>query len=443
MIFLVFVIAFLSAVHPCMGGSKEPPLSTQIPQVVTADIQAGIEAYILKQVRVGKGYFHLPFDGKELRLKLVRVHTEYLANLGPRYHFACVDLADVEGDLYDVDFFLAGDPGSMAVTETSVHKINGQPYYTWEQKPDKTWQRVPMADATRKLMGVLESKDEFDFTYKFTLPEMNESSRLWVPIPSSDDFQKVEIKSIHLPGQRHVLRDRKFGNKVFFVPLDPKDSGKTVEVIFHVARIEKNAYPDDSRHAQQYLKPDQLIPVNENFKQIALNIVKDKKETLVQARALYDHVIDNMKYIRYGKGWGKGNAIYACDIKTGNCTDYHSYFIALARSIGIPARFAIGFSIPSERNDGGIHSYHCWAEFYAEGQWWPVDISEADKYSALSSYYFGRHPANRIEFSSGRDILLNPGPHSGPINFLIYPILENGDKPVDLKPELSFLRLLE
>jgi transglutaminase-like putative cysteine protease len=250
------------------------------------------------------------------------------------------------------------------------------------------------------------------------------------------------MKSVHLPGAHRILKDRKFGNQVYFVHLDPKDSKKLVELIFHTIRIEKNAFPDSPDHARKYLEPDRLTPVNENFKQIASDIIKGKKETLVQARALYDHVIDRMKYIRYGNGWGKGDAVYACNVKTGNCTDFHSYFIALARSIGIPARFSMGFSIPSERDDGGIQGYHCWAEFYAEGQWWPVDISEADKYSALSSYYFGRHPANRIEFSRGRDIVLKPGPRSGPINFLVYPILEIGENPVEIKAQFSFLRYL-
>ena len=85
-------------------GSK--PAVSSTPAVVTADIQAGIERHIEEQVRAGGGYYHLQFKDRELKLKLVRVHTEYLANLGPRRHFACVDLADVSGDVYDVDFFL-------------------------------------------------------------------------------------------------------------------------------------------------------------------------------------------------------------------------------------------------------------------------------------------------------------------------------------------------
>jgi transglutaminase-like putative cysteine protease len=147
-----------------------------------------------------------------------------------------------------------------------------------------------------------------------------------------------------------------------------------------------------------------------------------------------------MRYMKYGSGWGKGDAVYACDSRTGNCTDFHSYFIALSRAVGIPARFAIGASIPSARNDGGIDGYHCWAEFYTEGRWWPVDISEGDKCSALSTYFFGHHPANRIELSRGRDLVVEPEPASGPINFLAYPVLEISGKPVKVKVEFSFNR---
>ena len=144
--------------------------------------------------------------------------------------------------------------------------------------------------------------------------------------------------------------------------------------------------------------------------------------------------------MKFGSGWGKGDAVYACDARTGNCTDFHSYFIALCRAVDIPARFAIGAAIPSARDSGGVDGYHCWAEFYTDGKWWPVDISEGDKYSSLATYYFGHHPANRIELSRGRDLVLEPGPDSGPINFLAYPVLEIGGKPTMAKVQFSFKR---
>ena len=162
----------------------------------------------------------------------------------------------------------------------------------------------------------------------------------------------------------------------------------------------------------------------------------------MQARALYDYIIDNMRYMKSGI-YGTGDAVYACDALTGNCTEFHSLFISLARSAGIPSRFAVGASIPSNRDEGGIGGYHCWAEFYAEGKWWPVDISEANKYTALATYYFGRHPANRIEFSRGRDLQIEPGPQSGPINFLAYPVMEINKTPAFPKTSFSFIRKAE
>ena len=65
-------------------GASAPPASSQTP---TAAIQKGIETHIEEQVGLGGGYFKLPFRTRELRLKLVRVHTEYLSKLGARQLF--------------------------------------------------------------------------------------------------------------------------------------------------------------------------------------------------------------------------------------------------------------------------------------------------------------------------------------------------------------------
>ena len=414
--------------------------SAPLANVVTADIQAGIEKYIEKQIADGNGYFHLPFEKKELRLKLVRVHTEYLANLGPQRHFACVDMADISGDVYDVDFFLVGEPGAMAVTETTVHKINGKPFYAWKQNSDHTWHRIEVEKADMRELGVVVERDEFDFVYRTTLPDLSTAARMWIPLPASDSFQNVEIKSIDAPGKMQMLEDREYGNKILFLELGPADSAKSIEISYGVQRKEKAAYHALEKDLEKFLRPESIVPAGKSFKQIAQEVIAGKNTDLVRARGLYDHVIDSMRYMKFGDGWGKGDAVYACNAQTGNCTDFHSYFIALARAVGIPARFAIGASIPSERNEGVIDGYHCWAEFYADGKWWPVDISEGDKYSSLGTFYFGHHPANRIELSRGRGLVVDPGPTSGAINFLAFPILEIDGQPAKVKAEFSFKR---
>ena len=120
--------------------------------------------------------------------------------------------------------------------------------------------------------------------------------------------------------------------------------------------------------------------------------------------------------------FGQGNAVYACDIGVGNCTDYHSYFMSLLRTMDVPARFHMGFNIPSGEL-GKVGGYHCWADYYIEGQgWFPVDISEADKAPEKSEYFFGTINKDRVEFTTGRDLQLKN--YDEEVNFFIYPLVK-------------------
>lgn len=424
-----------------LGAVIAGPALAQDQSASIEQIAAAVERHIAEESQASGGYFLLRHDSKELKLKLVRVHMEYLADLGGGVQFACVDLVGTDGPVYDVDFFLRGGPSDMTVTQTTVHKVNGQPLYAWKQKEDGTWVRVGVTDASPRLLGVIQGEDAFEFTYRARFPELSGPARLWLPMARSDAYQTVEVVKISAPSEARQLDEREYGNKVLFLKAGPEDSGKTVEIQYRVRRKEKSPYPAEGSVLGKYLEPNRQVPSHAAFRDIAEKAIKDKATDLMRARALYDHVIDQVRYARYGSGWGEGNAVYACQAKSGNCTDFHAYFIALARAVNIPARFSIGAAIPSERNDGGIDGYHCWAEFFADGQWWPVDISEADKNSSLATYYFGHQPANRIELSRGRDLLVEPGPVSGPINFLAFPVLEVEGKPVKAPTEFLFRRL--
>jgi len=137
-----------------------------------------------------------------------------------------------------------------------------------------------------------------------------------------------------------------------------------------------------------------------------------------------------MSYDKSGQGWGRGDIYWACDIKRGNCTDFHALFTGLNRAVGIPARFSIGFPIPPDRGEGEIGGYHCWASFWLPGYGWvPVDASEAKKHPDKREYFFGAHDENRVEFSRGRDIVLSPKQDGEPLNYFVYPYVEVDGKP--------------
>jgi transglutaminase-like putative cysteine protease len=103
----------------------------------------------------------------------------------------------------------------------------------------------------------------------------------------------------------------------------------------------------------------------------------------------------------------------------------------MARAEGIPVRFEIGFPLPPA-SEGGIPGYHCWAEFYVNGPGWvPVDISEAWKDPHKHDYFFGTLDANRVQFSVGRDLELQPKQDGGLLNYFIYPYVEVDGKPFE------------
>lgn len=284
--------------------------------------------------------------------------------------------------------------------------------------------------------GIVTGSDEFEFVYRVKLPAIIGEAGLWIPLAKTDAFQTVTQEEVNIPIKWEKVRDRDYANDICVLHPQPADSGKTIELRYRVVRKEKSAYSAKDENPARFLRPEKLVPVNETFKTLAEQATAGKKDDLDRAKALYDHVLGRMRYDKSGTGWGRGDAVYACDAKTGNCSDFHAYFIALSRTIGIPARFAIGATIPADKNEGAIEGYHCWAEFFAAGRWVPVDISEAWKNPQLADYYFGHNPANRFELTRGRDLIVDPAPATGPINFLAYPLLEMNGKVV--KPETSF-----
>ncbi len=125
--------------------SQIPPGSSQhtaTKEITNADISAGIKSHIaIQRKNSADKKFHVNYRGKNLALDLVRVHNDRLSSLGGGKYFACVDMKAADGTVYDIDFVMAGQAGSMTVTETSVHKINGKPLYNWKEQGG-VWKRV-------------------------------------------------------------------------------------------------------------------------------------------------------------------------------------------------------------------------------------------------------------------------------------------------------------
>lgn len=277
----------------------------------------------------------------------------------------------------------------------------------------------------------------FTFHYAFTVRNLptDKKVRVWIPAAQSDAFQDVKVVSAKGDLPLKKTHDAKFGNEIYYA--ETKNSPQPelhFEVEYDVVRHERialkpEAHPSTaaltSREQQQDLQPDALVPITGLPADLAVKVTQGKTDPLEKARAIYDYVFTTMHYDKTGTGWGRGDVLYACDAKKGNCTDFHSLFISMARSQDIPARFEIGFPLPPDKHSAEIAGYHCWSDFYIRGKGWiPVDISEAWKHQEKRDYFFGAHDVNRVQFSIGRDLRLNPPQEGAPLNYFVYPYVE-------------------
>lgn len=271
----------------------------------------------------------------------------------------------------------------------------------------------------------------FEFTYEASVdapPSGAGEVRLWIPLPIDTPDQKIEDVAIEA-SHAYEIHDvaNGFGRSVCVT-----SNGEPVRVraTFKATRYETKGGKLAYAQLEESLEPDSMIPLDGKVSSIAASL-PDAADPVSTAKVLYVHTLDRMQYAKpEGIPWGRGDAEWACDSKLGNCTDFHSYFMGLARSKRIPARFEMGFSIPAEGDEvAKVGGYHCWAYFWSDAEGWvPVDISEADKAPEKAEYYFGTLDENRVTFTGGRDLVLTPRPRDparkGTLNFFVYPYAE-------------------
>lgn len=294
---------------------------------------------------------------------------------------------------------------------------------------------------------------EFQLSYVVTLKNIPEGLRkldIWVPVPKADAQQEIAGLEVRSPYPYSVYADPEYGNSLLKIEANG-DFPESLRVELKVSVIRAAFQKGDgasrtaSRPAdglQRFLLPDRLVPIDGRIAEEARRVVKNEMAPLAKAKAIYDHVVKTMVYDKSGTGWGRGDALWACDSRAGNCTDFHSLFIGMARASGIPARFVMGFPIPEEKSEGEIPGYHCWAEFYVDGTGWiPVDASEAWKHPDQKEFFFGNLDENRVAFTLGRDISLDA--HVEPLNYLIYPfVLVDGRPHPEVRTSVRFAERL-
>lgn len=292
-----------------------------------------------------------------------------------------------------------------------------------------------------------ESTRRFEFTYEVladALPEQREI-KLYIPLPIENNDQRIIDTRIETNTKGSEKSETDHGNRYFQINRAANDDNPLVAsftwtVERNVVTAKNEPLTDIER--ERYLASNTLVPVGHEILapiQQEIYEMRSDDSPSATARAIYDWVVDNVEYKKVGSGWGNGDTFWACNERYGNCTDFHALFIALARSEGIPARFEIGFPVPNDRSEGEIGGYHCWVQFYLPEQGWiPIDASEAAKHPENRELFYGTHPADRIHFTTGRDLVISDASREQPLNYFIFPHIEIDGEASDIKLNTKF-----
>lgn len=311
--------------------------------------------------------------------------------------------------------------------------------------------------------------------FKVTVPGGAKKVRAWFTMPQEDPAQAVKDFKIECPLPTKIVKDSAGNTSVYVEVTDPTVKDFTLVETFTITRQEirnkldpakTSPLSDAERTAMSAeLASNTHVIINDEIRKLAKEIAGEEKNPVTAARKIYDWVLKNIDYWvkdpDHKKASPVGSSEYCLTSKTGNCTDFHSLWAALARAQGIPTRIVYGSFFKAELDGKDKdQSYHCWPEFYVPGAGWvPHDVAVADIFvgdfelnktneekvrlttadgykagdPAKVDYYFGSIDERRVTWSRGRDLALTPKQDGGPVNALAKAYVEIDGKTVGEK----------
>jgi len=295
------------------------------------------------------------------------------------------------------------------------------------------------------------------------------ASKAWIPLPTfeASDWQRPGKTS--WTGNAKLaekVRDPKYGMEMLRVEWAADLQNPLIEVTTEVKTQDRSVHPgqgsapalsDDERKFN--LMGTDLLPVTGLVKETAEGIVRGKAKDVDKARALYEWVVENTFRNAKTPGCGVGDVSWM--IKTGNlngkCADLNALFVAMARSVGVPARdlygirvvpSAFGYKALGAGSTNVTKAQHCRAEVWLSSSGWtPVDPADVRKVvleepptnlamtdlkvMAARKTLFGAWEGNWLAFNVAHDVKLPGAAYQEPLPFLMYPQAEDKSGLVD------------
>jgi transglutaminase-like putative cysteine protease/uncharacterized membrane protein YhaH (DUF805 family) len=201
--------------------------------------------------------------------------------------------------------------------------------------------------------------------------EIFDLAQTWLPLPyPATKVEKIDGTWLYDPSTFNV-----FGENSSTQQLDFEVTVLSVRPTPEQLR----AAPDPPPSVDRYLKlPRDLSP---DIRQVAEQVTETQTTGYDRALALQDWLRDPDEFT-YSQtldssvtdGNGEQAILGFLQSRQGFCVQFASTMAVMARTLGIPARVAVGFATGDQDADGdyivGLHDAHAWPELYFQGVGW-------------------------------------------------------------------------
>ncbi|MQY51212.1 transglutaminase domain-containing protein [Rhodocyclus tenuis] len=307
----------------------------------------------------------------------------------------------------------------------------------------------------------------YEVSSSITLSKVRGRSRVWLPLAQYKDSTWQRSLGHRWEGNFEtagIYRDPTAEMEVFVAEWKEGVAAPQLRLVSQVATQDRhfdvthrNFVAERTDVLRRCLQPF-AGGAEDSLRRIAERILGRIKDPVAQGKAIYDWVVDNTARDPLTPGSGRGDiaAMLESGHLAGKSADIALLFVALCRTVGLPARPVFGLRVDGSRLFTSLgasgelaQAQHCRAEFYAPGYGWiPVDPSDvrtaileehlgpADaKLTVLRKLLFGFWEMNWIGFNAAQDVSLRdafggtPLPQSagGNLPFLVYPQAESAD----------------
>lgn len=267
---------------------------------------------------------------------------------------------------------------------------------------------------------------------------LGQTVRLWFPFPLEQPGMK-DIKILSVTPEHALINapDVKAEMGVAYLEAPPPKEGDlqaSIQLSFQtrprttaIDYDRDQPYDTDSTMYKRFTRSEQHTFISEQVADLARKLTSREKRAARKARILYDYILDNYPYALNFSWRATIFSPFESASETvlkngaGDCVTQSCFFVALCRSIGIPARVTGGrLFFSNEINDD-----HFWAEFFLPAYGWiPVDTTVAitlqlvpnltkGERKAIREYYFGSlDPYRLVTQRSALYLTLEPPKHS-------------------------------